>query len=176
MKKILFFIAIATIIMFNAGLSFSAQTESLVGVNSCGYEMMIVSVPDTLSVTSTYDVPAIIDAWTTNDPYGNPYNEVYDFTMGVDVLAFVVEYYHTGGTLPEQWARGWVCGKEDRIMKTCRFKWTISYLPPGTYLLINYQYPITFAPGSYDWAAKVGDVVFGWPNMSSIRPDCFTIY
>ena len=148
------------------------------GTNSCGYEMIVV--PATGSATTGLDAinnqPAILDTWTTNDPFINPYSEVYNFAAGQDTLAFVVRYYHTGGALPEQWARGWRCGDETRIIKTCNFKWTIGYMPPGEYLLINYFSPVDFKPGEYDWASKVGNVVFGWPNIEATRPWCFTIH
>jgi hypothetical protein len=171
MKK---FLTIAALLLFLT-LYIQAFTFASDGINSCGYEMDVIPV-ETPAIASIFDNPTIIDAWTTNDPFGNPYSEVYDFTIGQDTIAFVVEYFHTGGLLPEQWARGWNCGQEDQIVKTCYFKWTIGYLPAGVYLLINYFDPVEFPPGEYDWASKVGDVVFGWPNISATRPWCFTIH
>lgn len=105
-----------------------------------------------------------------------PYTEVYDFTHGLDTIAFVVEYFHIGGLLPEQKAFGFNCGQEYPIIKTCYFQWTIGYLPPGVYLLINYFDPVEFPPGEYDWVSKVGDVIFGWPDINASRPWCFTIH
>lgn len=144
------------------------------GTNSCGYSMTVIPV-DTPVTPAAYTGPTIIDTWTTNDPFYNPFNEVYDFTSGQGVIAFVVEYYHTGGPIPEQFSRGYKCGNELAIAKTCNFKWTIGYLPPGVYLLVNYFDPNMFPPGSYDWAAKVGNVVSGWPYIDSARPWCINI-
>jgi hypothetical protein len=160
-------------------LSLPALAISSDGVNSCGYEMIAVpaaAAPGAMSDIPPSPAPAILDAWTTNDPFVNPYNEVYQFTRGVDTLAFVVEYVHAGGAIPEQFARGWRCENETQINKTCRFKWTVGYLPPGTYLLINYMDPVKFGFGQYDWASKVGNVVFGWPDPASgSRPWCFAV-
>ncbi len=177
MKK---FISITALLMFLIflliGTAFSSD-----GVSSCGHEMAIVPVEVTTITnnnpvcTPLNDTPAINDAWTTNDPFGNPLNEVYDFTANQDTLAFVVEYYHTGGLIPEQWSRGWKCGSEIAV-RTCHFDWTIGCLPAGFYLLINYFDPVEFPAGEYDWASKVGDVVFGWPNMNESRPSCFRIH
>jgi hypothetical protein len=161
------------LILPSAGMVFSSDGES-----PCGYEMEVVPVGALTSdpgfgFENVSEGPAILEAWTTNDPYANPYTEVYDFTYGQDTLAFVVEYDHTGGFLPQQWAAGWTCGT-DQLVKICRFDWTIGYLPPGTYLLINYFDPVMFK-GTYDWASKVGDVVFGWPDIDASRPECFTV-
>ncbi len=157
------------LVLFNPGITLSSD-----GTSSCGYEMQVVPV-EVSAIANIFDKPTIIDVWTTNDPLGNPYSEVYDFTVVQDTIAFVVEYFHTGGLLPEQWARGWNCGT-DKVVKTCHFEWTIGNLPAGVYLLINYFDPVEFPAGEYDWASKVGDVVFGWPNISDARPLCFTTH
>lgn len=145
------------------------------GNSSCGYIMKVIPVQRTPAMGGPLNAPAILDAWTTNDPLGNPYSEVYDFATGQDIMGFVVEYNHTGGFLPEQWAKGWICGTEIPV-KICNFKWTIGYLPPGVYLLINYFDPVEFPIGNYDWASKVGNVVFGWPNINASRPWCFKVH
>lgn len=171
MKKITAAVWLTSLfILLTVGLVFSSD-----GTNSCGYEMIVVPVEQPLYLPSSAipTQPAILDAWTTND-LNNPL-EVYDFTYGQDILAFVVKYSHIGGPLPEQWAKGWKCNTEIPL-KTCQFTWTIGYLPPGDYLLINYFNPVTYPSGNYDWAAKVGDVVFGWPNISKTRPECFVIH
>lgn len=145
------------------------------GTNSCGYTMDIIPIAQQSSSIDMVlpDQAAILDAWTSNDPF-NPNSEIYSFTRGQEPIAFVVKYHHVGGVVPEQWARGWTCGNESQIVKTCNFKWTAS-LPAGDYLLINYFNPVNFAPGEYDWAAKVGNVVYGWPNISASRPWCFSV-
>ncbi len=165
-----------TALIFSLTFGFSAAKAAEpmgAGTNSCGYAMTVVPVP-TPTTLAAFTGPTIIDAWTTNDLY-NPYSEVYDFTSGQGLIAFVVEYYHVGGAIPEQWQRGWKCGNELAIVKTCNFKWTV-ILPPGTYLLINYFDPNQFPPGSFDWAAKVGNVVAGWPNIDTVRPWCSNIH
>jgi len=166
--------AVFVIMAFMALLMVPAAAISSDGTNTCGYEMMVVPV-QTVASLGTATTPAILDAWTTNDPYMNPFAEVYDFARGVDTLAFVVYYRHTGGVIPDQYAKGWACRDEAVPLKTCRFNWTIGYLPPGDFLLINYFDPVQFPVGSYDWASKVGDVVFGWPDISSTRPSCFNV-
>jgi len=162
------FVASLLFMLLTPGAAISSD-----GVNSCGYEMMVVPVqiPAALEPATT---PGIVDAWTTNDPFGNPWSEVYNFTAGQGLLGLVVEYNHAGGTIPEQASRGWICGDETQVAKTCRFKWTVP-LPPGTYLLINFLDPVPLGNTEFDWAAKVGDVVFGWPDISATRPWCFSI-
>ncbi len=175
MKRFLIFLAVTlVVIMSDSGPAFSGVQTDGDGTSPCGYDMVVLPA-DQPAGSAVFDGPTIIDAWTTNDPYGNPYTEVYDFTAGAEPIAFVVEYFHTGGLLPKQWARGWVCGDETQIVKTCTFDWTIGYLPEGVYLLINYFDPVEFRPGTYDWASKVGDVVFGWPDIDPSRPWCFTV-
>ena len=161
---------IALIFLLSPGTVLSAD-----GTNSCGYEMVIIPAPATIPTpNAAVDQPAILDAWTTNNPFGNPSSEEYSFTGGQDTLAFVVKYHHIGGPIPEQWNRGWRCGNETQPVKTCNFKWT-AVLPIGDYLLINYFSPVDFRAGEYDWAAKVGNVVFGWPNIDATRPWCFIV-
>jgi hypothetical protein len=174
MKKKIFTVAFSGFLIINLLLIpvFAKAVEF--GENNCGYEMMIVPVPGQEMTADVFDDPLIIDAWTTDDPFGNPFKEVYDFTVGEGNIAFVVEYFHTGGLLPRQFARGWTCGT-DIVRKTCRFDWTIGPVPPGIYLLINFFDPNPYPPGEYDWAAKVGDLFFGWPNIDELRPLCFTV-
>ncbi len=118
--------------------------------------------------------PAILDAWTTNLPFENPWKEVYTFKQWEDTLAFVTFYSHAGGRFPKQLYKGYLCG-EDILRKACMFNWTIE-LPPGTYLLINWYGPWTkFPVGNYDWATRVGDVIFGSPKPYETRPLCFEV-
>jgi hypothetical protein len=170
MKKFTNIIALSLFLVLSVfSLAFSGD-----GINTCGYEMIVVPVQQASVMYDTLNTPAILDTWTTNNPFVSPPPEVYDFTTGQDTIGYVVQYNHIGGPLPEQWAKGWKCGT-DIPVKTCKFAWTIGYLPPGVYLLINYFDPVTYPPGSYDWASKVGDEVKGWPDMSA-RPDCFTVH
>ncbi|MBI5492874.1 MAG: hypothetical protein HY893_08085 [Deltaproteobacteria bacterium] len=167
-------IAASALSLLGAMFFVTAAMAQNVGVNSCGYTMEVIPATQGPAPAAT-DVPQILDAWTTNDPFVNPYSRVNDFTSGQGTLAFVVDYHHTGGTLPRQYNRAWSCGNEANILKTCSFRWTIPFLPAGDYLLVNYVAPVNLKPGSYDWAAKVGDVVFGWPDINASAPSCFTI-
>ena len=142
------------------------------GFNSCGYEMIIIPI-DSPPNGSVLTQPTILDAWTTDDPYGDPFKEVYQFSANQDTLAFVVQYYHTGGRIPQQFARAWRCNTEEKA-KDCRFNWTVD-AEEGIYLLINYFERVPFKTGKYDWAVKVGALVFGWPNQDMTRPLCFEI-
>lgn len=147
------------------------------GTNSCGYIMEVMPLPATAtSIQMADDQPMILGAWTTHNPQGDPFSQVTDFTRFQDTLAFVVHYHHTGGSLPTQFARGWVCGDETRIVKDCNFTWLIPFLPAGDYLLINYFNNVAFGVGVYDWAVKVGNVVYGWPNISTSLPQCINIH
>ncbi|OHB70199.1 MAG: hypothetical protein A2W23_08075 [Planctomycetes bacterium RBG_16_43_13] len=177
MKKVAPIVVIFLFIISSVKLVHAEAAITNAGINSCGYEMMIVPlISGQASADAVQQQPAVTDAWTTNDPYANPESEVYEFLNNQDTLAFVVKYSHAGGLIPEQWARGWQCGNEEKIVKTCNFKWTVGYLPSGDYLLINYFDPVQFKAGEYEWASKVGNVVFGWPNISSTRPWCMTIH
>jgi hypothetical protein len=125
-------------------------------------------------VQSTHvDTPKILDAWTTKYPYSSPGEECYEFVRHVDTLAFVVEYYHIGGQIPYQYGQAYDCG-DDESKKVCIFPWTVS-APPGIYWLINYYDDCHFNEGNFDWAAKVGNVVFGYPDPYYKRPLCFKI-
>ncbi len=125
-------------------------------------------------VATPLDEPAILDAWTTSTPYSDPWLEIYGFEQGVDTLAFVTKYYHTGGQIPEQISNAFNCGGE-YLRKVCIYPWTMK-LPPGEYLLINWYEPErVFPSGDYDWATRVGAVVFGYPNPQNKRPLCFDI-
>lgn len=166
-----------TPLMLVAVLASSSFVFAETGTNSCGYTMDVVPLPaSAASIQMVADQPTILGAWTTNNPQGNPFSQVTDFTKNQDTLAFVVHYHHTGGSLPPQFARGWTCGDETRIARDCNFTWLIPYLPAGDYLLINYFSKVPFGAGVYDWAVKVGDVVYGWPNISTSLPQCITIH
>jgi hypothetical protein len=146
---------------------------------ACG-EMLLVPVEQ---VDGDYQVdvfgtcfPEIKDAWTTNDPFGDPFEKVYDFTIGTDTLALVTMYYHCGGFIPRQYARGYTCNTLEKVLMTCIYDWTVGPLPLGTYLLINFYDPVEFKAGIYDWATKVGDVIYGYPNVNTVPPECFTLH
>ncbi len=120
----------------------------------------------------------VIDAWTTATPHADPWDEVYSFEIGVDTLAFVSLYYfEEGGYIPLQYIRVWDCGTF-RARSTCQYDWTIGPLPPGyTWLLVNYYPPevVPDFPGDFDWATRVGDSTFGFPDPMNTRPECFTL-
>lgn len=140
-------------------------------VEACG-DQKIIQVPAPATPVTT---PAIIDAWTTND-INNPYNEVYIFNNNVDTLAFVTEYSHTGGNIPQQTSVSFTPGTKN-ILTKCVYNWTMP-LPPGTYLLINYFSAVSINKPSTtrDWAAKVGNATIGWPDQANnLRPWPFTI-
>jgi hypothetical protein len=147
--------------------------------SGCG-EMLLVPVePDWVEgeyLSAPYEPPSIKGAWTTNDPFGDPFVKVYDFTIGSDILALATLYHHAGGYIPVQYARAFVCSYDDKIVKTCRYEWTVGPLPEGLYLLINYYDPVEFKAGVYDWAVKVGNVIFGYPNVGTVEPECFSLH
>jgi hypothetical protein len=156
--------------------SITASSEGDILMSPCGMSELIqveqkISPP---TPTGSY----IVDAWTTNLPHANPWNEVYTFDLDVDTLAFVTEYYfEEGGFIPQQYIRAWDCGTYQK-RGTCQYDWSLGPLPPGfTWLLINYYPPGTLPknrPGDYDWATKVGTAVFGYPAPSN-RPECFIL-
>jgi hypothetical protein len=121
--------------------------------------------------------PQIIDAWTTDDPFGNPTVRENDFTIGSDILAFVTQYDHSGGFIPRQYIRAYTCDSNERVLKTCVYDWTVGPLPEGCYLLINYYDPVEFKAGTFDWAVKVGDLIFGYPDPNNtLPPECVTLH
>lgn len=118
--------------------------------------------------------PGIIDAWTTNN-LSDPFTEVYTFKNNVDTLAFVTEYSHSGGVIPQQKSVSFI-PETKTIFTKCVYDWT-AYSPPGTYLLINY-YPVISVVHSrtLDWAGSVGDSTIGWPDLTNdLRPLPFTV-
>ncbi len=159
-------------ILFQSSIFFLIilATASLAG--ACGNQTIIpVSSPAKVSLQA----PNILDAWTTND-LNNPFKEVYEFNNGVDTLAFVTDYFHAGGLIPQQYIGAFYPGTS-KIVAKCRYDWTI-ILPPGEYLLINYYPKIMIAspPVRLDWAGKVGEVTFGYPDLNNNkRPFNFTI-
>ena len=136
----------------------------------CG-EMIIVPVEElddgymVDEQKSSSCVPKIIDAWTTNDPFGAPRVRVNEFIFGSDILAFVIEYDHCGGDIPQQYVQAFTCDSAARVLKTCVYE-GYHEPDPGNYLLINYYDPVEFQPGTFDWAAKVGDSVFALPKFN----------
>jgi hypothetical protein len=147
----------------------SAEEDFLKSNGSCGVAFWNLVQP------MTVDEPAILDAWTTLYPFSDPDIESYTFQKDADTLAFVVRYLHVGGQIPVQYGRAYLCGESSGSKKDCVFPWTIA-APPGEYLLINYYAECRFNAGVFDWAAKVGDVVFGYPDPSHNRPLWFEIY
>ncbi|MBU4287984.1 MAG: hypothetical protein KKH84_09340 [Proteobacteria bacterium] len=150
--------------------------NSAPALGACG-EMHIEAVEQTAGAYQV-DVlgPQIIDAWTTNDPFGNPYVRANDFTIGSDILAFVTLYHHIGGFIPLQYIRAYTCDIEEDVLKTCRYDWTVGPLPEGIYLLINYYNPVEFPAHIFDWAVKVGDLIFGYPDQAAVPPGCVTLH
>lgn len=143
-------------------------TTSLVG--ACGNQ---TAIPVSRPAGGFPQAPNILDAWTTND-LNNPYKEVYEFNKSVDTLAFVTDYFHAGGIIPQQYIGAFYPGTS-KIVAKCRYDWTIP-LPPGEYLLINYYPKIMMPPVGLDWASKVGEVTFGYPDFNNNkRPFNFTI-
>ena len=143
----------------------------------CG-QMEIIQVDGQKGNLPVLTQSSIVDAWTTSTPHADPWNEVYDFQIGVDTLAFVTEYFfEEGGFIPLQYIRVWDCGTFHK-RSTCQYDWTIGPLPPGfTWLLVNYYPPesVPNVPGNFDWATRVGDATFGYPDPLNVRPWCFTL-
>jgi len=138
--------------------------------DDCG-ELVLLPAEGVLPTGS----PAILDCWTTNSVFGDPYQKVYTFRAGMDTLAFVTKYLHAGGTIPLQYTGIMRCG-ESEFFKRCKHEWTVTPVPPGIYLLIVFLYPSPTSLGRFDWASKVGEVSFGYPDPGNTRPNCFTIF
>jgi len=146
------------------------------GALACGKMYLVPLDRQHTYHADAFACPEIVDVWTTNDPFGDPFTRVNDFTIGSDILALVTLYYHCGGLIPRQYARAYTCDPEEQALKTCRYDWSIGPLPEGLYLLINYYDPVEFPPGNYDFAVKVGDLVYGYPDPSEVPPDCFALH
>ncbi len=165
-------IAVVTMVLASQafGAEFDLNTESdFLNSDNCGEPFWTLVQP--LSVVE----PEILDAWTTKYPYSSPEEEIYEFQKDVDTLAFVVQYLHVGGQIPKQYGRAYTCGQSEKSKKDCVFSWSVT-APPGEYFLINFYPECRFNAGDYDWAAKVGDEVFGHPDPYSKRPLCFEVY